>query len=59
MMLGAVAAGGGHAAVKTDPLEALGDGLGVGPIIVDDQHFAGGSRCAVAAAAGTRSGRRR
>ena len=50
---GAVAAGGGHAAVEADPLQALGDGLGVGLIVVDDQHLAGGAWCAVAAAVGT------
>ena len=39
MMPGALAAGGGHAAAEADPLEALGHGLGVGPIVVDDQHL--------------------
>ena len=31
----------GHAAVAADPLEALGHGLGVDVVVVDDQHLGG------------------
>ena len=45
---GRLAAGGGHAAAEADPLEALGHGLGVGPVVVDDQHLGWGRRRASA-----------
>ena len=45
---GAVAAGGGHAAVETGPPQALGHGFGVGSVVVDDQDLDRGRRRAVA-----------
>ena len=34
----ALRAAGGHGAVVADPLQAFGHGLGVGRVVVDDQH---------------------